>query len=160
MKTFHTLNMFKCTHWWLLCSFVWFLDQLLMVNAWLLPLVCPLQPCYQKARQWLLDNIPSVLVFGVCIGVVQVKQRLECLNMFAWNNHIFTFFECNIVSQPQVHVTISHVIGTAQSLWGSFSLVKDLSGIFRDVWDGIICEFSTDVAASYVGSCAMKQVVD
>lgn len=34
--------------------------------------VCPLQPCYHKARQWLLDNIPSVLVFGVCIGVVQV----------------------------------------------------------------------------------------
>lgn len=31
-----------------------------------------LQPCYQKARQWLLANIPSVLVFGVCIGVVQV----------------------------------------------------------------------------------------
>lgn len=31
-----------------------------------------LQPCYQKARQWLLQNIPSVLVFGVCIGVVQV----------------------------------------------------------------------------------------
>lgn len=34
--------------------------------------VCVLQPCYQKARQWLLDNISSVLVFGVCIGVVQV----------------------------------------------------------------------------------------
>lgn len=34
--------------------------------------VCPVQPCYQKARQWLLANIPSVLVFGVCIGVVQV----------------------------------------------------------------------------------------
>ncbi|CAB1435200.1 unnamed protein product [Pleuronectes platessa] len=29
-------------------------------------------PCYQKARQWLLINIPSVLVFGVCIGVVQI----------------------------------------------------------------------------------------
>ncbi|KAJ0001092.1 hypothetical protein NQD34_006112 [Periophthalmus magnuspinnatus] len=33
------------------------------------------QPCYQKARQWLLDNIPSVLVFGLCIGVVQVRHR-------------------------------------------------------------------------------------
>uniref|UniRef100_A0A3B3DK79 Tetraspanin 4b n=1 Tax=Oryzias melastigma TaxID=30732 RepID=A0A3B3DK79_ORYME len=30
------------------------------------------EPCYQKAKQWLLDNIPSVLVFGCCIGVVQV----------------------------------------------------------------------------------------
>ncbi|KAM9746025.1 tetraspanin-4 isoform 1-T1 [Menidia menidia] len=30
------------------------------------------EPCYEKAKQWLLENIPSVLVFGVCIGVVQV----------------------------------------------------------------------------------------
>lgn len=33
------------------------------------------QPCYQKARQWLLDNILSVLVFGVCIGIVQVTTK-------------------------------------------------------------------------------------
>uniref|UniRef100_A0A8P4KK18 Tetraspanin n=1 Tax=Dicentrarchus labrax TaxID=13489 RepID=A0A8P4KK18_DICLA len=40
------------------------------------------EPCYQKARQWLLDNIPSVLGFGVCIGVVQgafrVFGRMTC----------------------------------------------------------------------------------
>ncbi|XP_067426646.1 tetraspanin-4-like isoform X2 [Thunnus thynnus] len=30
------------------------------------------EPCYQKARQWLLDNIAHVLVLGVCIGVVQI----------------------------------------------------------------------------------------
>lgn len=45
--------------------------------------VCPRQPCYQKARQWLLDNIPSVLVFGVCIGVVQV---------IVFNNHSHIYY--------------------------------------------------------------------
>uniref|UniRef100_A0A4W5PA74 Tetraspanin n=1 Tax=Hucho hucho TaxID=62062 RepID=A0A4W5PA74_9TELE len=31
-----------------------------------------IEPCYPKAKQWLLDNILSVQVFGVCIGIVQV----------------------------------------------------------------------------------------
>lgn len=40
------------------------------------------EPCYQKARQWLLDNIPSVLVFGVCIGVVQIMALVFSLLMY------------------------------------------------------------------------------
>ncbi|KAL7379149.1 hypothetical protein ABVT39_023535 [Epinephelus coioides] len=39
-------------------------------------------PCYQKARQWLLDNIPSVLVFGVCIGVVQILALVFSMLMY------------------------------------------------------------------------------
>ncbi|KAL4658329.1 Tetraspanin-4-like [Arapaima gigas] len=30
------------------------------------------EPCYRKARDWLLDNIHSVLIFGVCIGIIQI----------------------------------------------------------------------------------------
>lgn len=41
-----------------------------------------LQPCYQKARQWLLDNLASVLVFGVCIGVIQVGYLCRQNNMY------------------------------------------------------------------------------
>ncbi|KAK7881112.1 hypothetical protein WMY93_032290 [Mugilogobius chulae] len=40
------------------------------------------EPCYQKARQWLLDNIPSVLVFGLCIGVVQVMALVFSMLMY------------------------------------------------------------------------------
>ncbi|XP_027132331.1 tetraspanin-4-like, partial [Larimichthys crocea] len=40
------------------------------------------EPCYQKARQWLLDNIPSVLVFGVCIGVVQILALVFSMLMY------------------------------------------------------------------------------
>ncbi|XP_029606145.1 tetraspanin-4-like isoform X2 [Salmo trutta] len=39
-------------------------------------------PCYQKARQWLLDNILSVLVFGVCIGIVQILALIFSLLMY------------------------------------------------------------------------------
>uniref|UniRef100_A0A8C7MRQ3 Tetraspanin n=1 Tax=Oncorhynchus kisutch TaxID=8019 RepID=A0A8C7MRQ3_ONCKI len=41
-----------------------------------------IEPCYQKARQWLLDNIPSVLVFGVCIGIVQILALIFSLLMY------------------------------------------------------------------------------
>lgn len=61
----------ECVLW-----FFFFLNKHLInvidVTMWPLRL-CSLQPCYQKARQWLLTNIPSVLVFGACIGVVQVS---------------------------------------------------------------------------------------
>lgn len=40
------------------------------------------EPCYQKARQWLLDNISSVLVFGVCIGIVQILALVFSLLMY------------------------------------------------------------------------------
>ncbi|TDH03488.1 hypothetical protein EPR50_G00163300 [Perca flavescens] len=40
------------------------------------------EPCYQKARQWLLDNIPSVLVFGGCIGVVQILALVFSMLMY------------------------------------------------------------------------------
>ncbi|XP_018619976.1 tetraspanin-4 [Scleropages formosus] len=30
------------------------------------------EPCYEKARKWLLNNIHSVLIFGVCIAIVQI----------------------------------------------------------------------------------------
>ncbi|TSQ24016.1 Tetraspanin-9 [Bagarius yarrelli] len=34
------------------------------------------EPCYEKAKAWVLDNITWVLGFGVCLGIVQVKQHL------------------------------------------------------------------------------------
>uniref|UniRef100_A0A3Q0SBN5 Tetraspanin n=1 Tax=Amphilophus citrinellus TaxID=61819 RepID=A0A3Q0SBN5_AMPCI len=40
------------------------------------------EPCYQKAREWLLNNIPSVLVFGVCIGVVQILALVFSMLMY------------------------------------------------------------------------------
>lgn len=40
------------------------------------------EPCYQKARQWLLDNIRSVMVFGVCIGIVQLLALVFSLLMY------------------------------------------------------------------------------
>ncbi|XP_059901903.1 tetraspanin-4 [Gadus macrocephalus] len=40
------------------------------------------EACYQKARNWLLDNIPSVLVFGVCIGIVQILALVFSLLMY------------------------------------------------------------------------------
>ncbi|KAM8722248.1 tetraspanin-9 [Acanthopagrus schlegelii] len=40
------------------------------------------EPCYQKARQWLLKNISSVLVFGVCIGVVQILALVFSMLMY------------------------------------------------------------------------------
>eukprot|EP00063_Salmo_salar_P072946 XP_014047781.1 PREDICTED: tetraspanin-4-like isoform X2 [Salmo salar] len=41
-----------------------------------------IEPCYQKARQWLLDNILSVLVFGVCLGIVQILALIFSLLMY------------------------------------------------------------------------------
>ncbi|XP_046907405.1 tetraspanin-4 isoform X2 [Hypomesus transpacificus] len=40
------------------------------------------EPCYQKARQWLLDNIPSVLMFGVCISIIQILALVFSLLMY------------------------------------------------------------------------------
>ncbi|KAK3552529.1 hypothetical protein QTP86_013895 [Hemibagrus guttatus] len=34
------------------------------------------EPCYEKAKAWVLDNISWVLGFGVCLGIVQVTQHL------------------------------------------------------------------------------------
>lgn len=33
------------------------------------------QPCYEKAKAWVLDNITWVLGFGVCLGIVQVNRH-------------------------------------------------------------------------------------
>ncbi|KAJ7989991.1 hypothetical protein DPEC_G00310220 [Dallia pectoralis] len=40
------------------------------------------EPCYEKAKKWLLTNIPSVLVFGVCIGIVQILALVFSLLMY------------------------------------------------------------------------------
>ncbi|KAI1896320.1 hypothetical protein AGOR_G00093570 [Albula goreensis] len=40
------------------------------------------EPCYEKAKQWLLDNITSVLIFGVCIGIVQIFALAFSLYMY------------------------------------------------------------------------------
>ncbi|XP_063327128.1 tetraspanin-4 [Pelmatolapia mariae] len=40
------------------------------------------EPCYQKARKWLIKNITSVLVFGVCIGVVQILALVFSMLMY------------------------------------------------------------------------------
>ncbi|XP_049599790.1 tetraspanin-4 [Syngnathus scovelli] len=40
------------------------------------------EPCYKKARDWLLENIPSVLVFGVCVGVVQILALVFSMLMY------------------------------------------------------------------------------
>ncbi|XP_072225150.1 tetraspanin-4 [Leuresthes tenuis] len=45
------------------------------------------EPCYQKARQWLLNNIHSVLVFGVCIGVVQILALIFSMQMYCQIRH-------------------------------------------------------------------------
>lgn len=79
-------KMFKC------CGVTNKTDWYLVVNG-TLPFSCCsggmdqcveewIEPCYQKARQWLLDNIPSVLVFGVCIGIVQILALIFSLLMY------------------------------------------------------------------------------
>ncbi|XP_047428104.1 tetraspanin-4 [Mugil cephalus] len=40
------------------------------------------EPCYEKAKEWLLNNITSVLVFGVCIGVVQILALVFSMLMY------------------------------------------------------------------------------
>uniref|UniRef100_A0A3Q1GIB7 Tetraspanin 4b n=1 Tax=Acanthochromis polyacanthus TaxID=80966 RepID=A0A3Q1GIB7_9TELE len=54
----------------------------LLVNTYYCSTGINYLPCYQKARQWLLDNIPSVLVFGVCIGVVQILALVFSMVMY------------------------------------------------------------------------------
>ncbi|XP_036402530.1 tetraspanin-4 [Megalops cyprinoides] len=39
-------------------------------------------PCYQKARSWLLANITSVIIFGACIGIVQIFALAFSLYMY------------------------------------------------------------------------------
>lgn len=56
---------------------------------------CRLQPCYQKARKWLIKNITSVLVFGVCIGVVQVD-----------NINVFYILYIHTVHKQNVHLNL------------------------------------------------------
>nr|XP_046209182.1 tetraspanin-4-like [Oncorhynchus gorbuscha] len=79
-------KMFKC------CGVTNKTDWYLVVNG-TLPFSCCsggmdqcvegwIEPCYQKARQWLLDNILSVLVFGVCIGIVQILALIFSLLMY------------------------------------------------------------------------------
>nr|XP_054598094.1 tetraspanin-4 isoform X2 [Nothobranchius furzeri] len=51
------------------------------------------EPCYRKARQWLLDNIPSVLVFGVCIGVVQILALVFSMQMYCQILHAEKSFD-------------------------------------------------------------------
>ncbi|XP_026061928.1 tetraspanin-4-like [Carassius auratus] len=40
------------------------------------------EPCYEKAKDWLLANMTSVLGFGVCIGVVQILALVFSLLMY------------------------------------------------------------------------------
>ncbi|KAK9977730.1 hypothetical protein ABG768_019529 [Culter alburnus] len=40
------------------------------------------EPCYEKAKDWLLANITSVLGFGVCIGIVQILALLFSMLMY------------------------------------------------------------------------------
>ncbi|XP_012681190.1 tetraspanin-9 [Clupea harengus] len=40
------------------------------------------EPCYQKARTWLLGNITSVLVFGICIVIVQLLALVFSMMMY------------------------------------------------------------------------------
>ncbi|XP_060748903.1 tetraspanin-9-like [Tachysurus vachellii] len=32
------------------------------------------EPCYEKAKAWVLDNITWVLGFGVCLGIMQISE--------------------------------------------------------------------------------------
>ncbi|XP_014047780.1 tetraspanin-4 isoform X1 [Salmo salar] len=79
-------KMFKC------CGVTNKTDWYLVING-TLPFSCCsggmdqcvegwIEPCYQKARQWLLDNILSVLVFGVCLGIVQILALIFSLLMY------------------------------------------------------------------------------
>uniref|UniRef100_A0A3B5LXR5 Tetraspanin n=1 Tax=Xiphophorus couchianus TaxID=32473 RepID=A0A3B5LXR5_9TELE len=38
--------------------------------------------CFAKAKNWLSDNIQPVLVFGVCIGVVQILALVFSMQMY------------------------------------------------------------------------------
>lgn len=40
------------------------------------------EPCYEKAKDWLLANITSVLGFGVCIGIVQILALVFSMLMY------------------------------------------------------------------------------
>ncbi|XP_030649085.1 tetraspanin-9 [Chanos chanos] len=40
------------------------------------------EPCYEKAKLWLWDNIKSVLGFGVCIGVIQILALIFSMLMY------------------------------------------------------------------------------
>ncbi|XP_061568894.1 tetraspanin-4 [Cololabis saira] len=82
----HVQKMFKC------CGVTNKTDWYDVLNGTLPLSCCPLgldtctngwsEACYEKARKWLLDNIPSVLVFGVCIGVVQVLALVFSMQMY------------------------------------------------------------------------------
>lgn len=70
-----TSNMHSKGFWW------WSMMKVPLPDS-LSVCVFILQPCYQKARQWLLDNLASVLVFGVCIGVIQVGYPYHENNIY------------------------------------------------------------------------------
>ncbi|XP_062388193.1 tetraspanin-9 [Sardina pilchardus] len=40
------------------------------------------EPCYKKARDWLIENITSVLVFGICIVIVQLLALVFSMMMY------------------------------------------------------------------------------
>ncbi|XP_051570537.1 tetraspanin-4-like isoform X3 [Myxocyprinus asiaticus] len=40
------------------------------------------EPCYEKAKNWLLANITSVLGFGICIGIVQILALVFSMLMY------------------------------------------------------------------------------
>ncbi|KAG9264134.1 tetraspanin-4-like [Astyanax mexicanus] len=40
------------------------------------------EPCYEKAKNFLLSNITSVLVFGVCLGIVQILALAFSMLMY------------------------------------------------------------------------------
>ncbi|KAF4116070.1 hypothetical protein G5714_003559 [Onychostoma macrolepis] len=40
------------------------------------------EPCYEKAKDWLLANMTSVLGFGVCIGIVQILALVFSMLMY------------------------------------------------------------------------------
>ncbi|XP_028843647.1 tetraspanin-4 [Denticeps clupeoides] len=40
------------------------------------------ESCYEKARKWLVNNNTAVLVFGICIGVVQILALVFSMLMY------------------------------------------------------------------------------
>ncbi|XP_047656634.1 tetraspanin-4-like isoform X1 [Tachysurus fulvidraco] len=40
------------------------------------------EPCYEKAKAWVLDNITWVLGFGVCLGIVQILALAFSMLMY------------------------------------------------------------------------------
>ncbi|XP_016124661.1 tetraspanin-4-like [Sinocyclocheilus grahami] len=51
------------------------------------------EPCYEKAKDWLLANITSVLGFGVCIGIVQILALVFSMLMYCQILHVEKYMD-------------------------------------------------------------------